>query len=84
VLDVDDHDRYTAFQQTLGSWDSLNEARVAEYLASARDDGVVGQSAVIDLIAHPGITEDVLEVIARQLPGTWKARASGWTKGASA
>jgi hypothetical protein len=72
VSAVDDHARYREYQRVLAGWEALDEARVSEFVGSALSDRV-GESAVIDLIGHAAVTEEVLDAIEPQLPEGWKA-----------
>ena len=81
VSHVDDLDeaetQYRERLRTLDEWDNdvwagIDTEPVAAYVAAARSERI-GESSVIRLIAHPGVTEAVLDTVEEQLPEDWTA-----------
>jgi hypothetical protein len=65
-VDDEDERRYGEQVRTLEEWDGLDEERVAAYLTTAKSH-LLAEAAVIRLIAHFDMTEDLLDLVETEV-----------------
>ena len=71
-MDDEDERRYGEQVRTLEEWDALDEERVAAYVTTAKSH-LLAEAAVIRLIAHLDMTEDLLDLVETELHKDWTA-----------